>query len=117
MPKGCWNSGQFAASAFESSNTPASLSPVNILMMTALAVPLRLPQLVSVSQLEKRVEMGESGENLDLDGKPPGEDNARPKPTATKKDWNVLKIAMNGMRLKNVQQTPSPCAIAGAEFS
>ena len=34
------------------------------------------------------------------------------KPTATKKDWSVLKIAMNGMRLKNVQQSAESLALS-----
>ena len=105
----------FAASAFESSNTPASLSPGQHTDddCTGGATP--------VASVGVGFSAGKSGskwqkvrENLDLDGKPSprGRRMLGRKPTATKKDWSVLKIAMNGMRLKNVQQSAESLALS-----
>ena len=105
----------FAASAFESANTPASLSPGQHTDddCTGGATP--------VASVGVGFSAGKSGskwqkvrENLDLDGKPSprGRRMLGRKPTATKKDWSVLKIAMNGMRLTNVQQSAESLALS-----
>ena len=105
----------FAASAFESSKTPASLTPGQLTDEDCTGGVTPVASVgVGFSAVKSGSKWQKVRENLDLDGKPSprGRRMLGRKPTATKKDWSVLKIAMNGMRLTNVQQSAESLALS-----
>ena len=110
----------FAASAFESSKTPASLTPGQLTDEDCTGGVTPVASVgVGFSAVKSGSKWQKVRENLDLDGKPSprGRRMLGRKPTATKKDWSVLKIDEWNATEECSAERRVPCAIAGAEFS